>query len=249
MTDKKLNINIDHIATIRNARGGASPDIIRSLKIIKDSGADGVTIHLREDRRHIKDIDVLAIKLKNILPLNFEMAPTNAMLAIALKISPKSVCLVPEKREELTTEGGLNIITNKSNISNIISKLQNNNIACSLFIEPEKNQILAAKDIGADIIEIHTGKYCNLVEKYGFDHQNCLIEFEKIKKSAKLVVDLGMECHGGHGINFLTITEIAKIEQILTLHIGHFAISEAIFIGLGDVTRKLKDLITDLTQN
>jgi pyridoxine 5-phosphate synthase len=241
---KKININIDHVATIRNARGGHFPDPLQAAKLIEQTKARGITIHLREDRRHIKDEDAINIKNNILLPLNFEMAATDEMLKIALDLQPKSVCIVPEKREEVTTEGGLNIIKNYQKLLKITEKLQNNNILVSFFIEPNKQQMEAAKEIGADIIEIHTGKYCNLAMEHGLDHEKTKEEWQKIAHIAKDSTKLGLECHAGHGINFETIIYINKIPEISILHIGHFAISESIFSGIENVTNKLIELIT-----
>ncbi|MDB2550926.1 pyridoxine 5'-phosphate synthase [Rickettsiales bacterium] len=241
---KKININIDHIATLRNARGGSFPDPIEAVKIIENTKAKGITIHLREDRRHIKDEDAIKINKNSHLPLNFEMAATKEMLQIALDLKPKSVCIVPEKREEITTEGGLDVIKNQDNLSKIINKLGQNNILTSLFIEPDEQQMIISKKIGADIIEIHTGKYCNLAEEFGINHEKTEEEFDKIKNIAKKSLELGLECHAGHGINYQTIVKINQIAQISTLHIGHFAICQSIFVGLENVINKLIELTT-----
>lgn len=237
---KKININIDHVATLRNARGGEFPSPTKAAKLIEQkTKASGITIHLREDRRHIKDADSFEIKENISLPLNFEMAATKEMLEIALELQPKSVCIVPEKREEITTEGGLDIIKNCQKLTEITQKLTKNNILVSFFIEPDEKQMAKSKEIGADIIEIHTGKYCNLAEEFGINHENTLSELQKITNIAKKSIDLGLECHAGHGINFETIIEINKIKEVSTLHIGHFAISAAIFDGLENVVNRL----------
>tara|TARA_Y100000385_G_scaffold9189_1_gene9592 strand:- start:3125 stop:3853 length:729 start_codon:yes stop_codon:yes gene_type:complete len=241
---KKLNINIDHIATIRNARGGDFPDPLLAVKIIEKTNANGITIHLREDRRHIKDKDAFNIKKNTLLALNFEMAATEEMLKIALDLKPKSVCIVPEKREEITTEGGLDVIKNQDKLSKITRKLQENNILVSFFIEPDREQIKKSAEIGVDIVEIHTGKYCILAEKYGINNEKTRIELKKIQNIANISLNLGLDCHAGHGINFKTIIEINKIKEISTLHIGHFAISQAIFTGIENVTHKLIKLIS-----
>jgi pyridoxine 5-phosphate synthase len=236
---KKININIDHVATLRNARNGQFPDPLEAAKIIEKTDASGITIHLREDRRHIKDEDAFKIKNNISLPLNFEMAATDEMLEIALKLQPKSVCIVPEKREEITTEGGLDIVKNYDRLLKITQSLIKNNILVSFFIEPDMEQIKASKEIGANIIEIHTGKYCDLTHKFGIDSEITKKEFQKITKIAKESKKLDLECHAGHGIDYQTIEKIKKIPEIEILHIGHFAISQAIFEGLESVIKKL----------
>lgn len=235
----RLGVNIDHVATIRNARGGTHPDPITAAKIAKRAGADGITAHLREDRRHISDLDIFRLKKEINLPLNLEMAATDEMLKIALKTIPNAVCLVPEKRAELTTEGGLDVITHQKKLSEIIKKLKAKKIRISLFVDASFEQIEMAKKIGADIIEIHTGTYCHAE---GSAQKK---EFEKISKCAKYADDIGLECHAGHGLNFITAKKIAKIPQIIELNIGHFLIGEAIFSGLDEVVRKMKKVIEE----
>ena len=233
----RLGVNIDHIATLRNARGGIHPCPINGAKLAKKAGADGITAHLREDRRHIKDEDIFRLKKEVKLPLNFEMAATDEMLKIALKVQPNAVCLVPEKREELTTEGGLDVIKNKKNLAQFIEKLKAKKIRVSLFVDPNLSQILAASDVGADIIEIHTGKYCLLQGK------EKSAELKIIKEAAFYGDELGLEIHAGHGLDFKTAKEIAKIPQIMELNIGHFLIGEAVFLGLEEVIKKIKKTI------
>ena len=233
----RLGINVDHIATVRNARGGEHPCPIWGAKIAKKSGADGITAHLREDRRHIRDADILRLKKEVNLPLNFEMAATDEMVKIALKVQPNAVCLVPEKRQELTTEGGLDVIKNQKKLTEIIKKLKVKKIKISLFVDANFGQILAAKKVGADIIEIHTGKYCHL------KGQNQKNEFKIIANAAKYAAELGLECHAGHGLNFQTARQIAKIPQIVELNVGHFLIGEALFIGIGEAIKKMKKIL------
>lgn len=233
----RLGVNIDHIATLRNTRGGVYPCPIVGAKIAKKSGADGITAHLREDRRHIRDADIFALKKEVNLPLNLEMAATEEMVKIALKVQPNAVCLVPERREELTTEGGLDVIKNQQKLSEIIKKLKAKKIRISLFIDSDLSQILAAKKVGADIIEIHTGRYCHLK---GQEQQ---IEFKRIKAGAEYASELGIECHAGHGLDFKTAKAIARIPQIIELNIGHFLISEAVFVGLSQVVKKMKNIM------
>jgi pyridoxine 5-phosphate synthase len=235
----RLGVNIDHIATLRNARGGTHPCPIAGAKLAKKAGANGITAHLREDRRHIKDEDIFRLKKEVKLPLNFEMAATDEMLKIALKVQPNAVCLVPEKREELTTEGGLDVIKNRENLSIFIEKLREAKIRISLFVDPNLSQILAAKEIGADIIEIHTGKYCLLSGK------EKAAEFRILKEAAFYGEELGLEIHAGHGLNFKTAATISKIPQIKELNIGHFLIGEAIFYGLEEAVRKMKEIILE----
>jgi pyridoxine 5-phosphate synthase len=229
----RLGVNIDHVATLRNARGGEFPCPIAAAKLAKKSGADGITAHLREDRRHIRDADIFALKKEVKLPLNFEMAATDEMVKIALKVQPNAVCLVPEKRQELTTEGGLDVIKNQKNLSEIIKKLKAKKIRISLFINADLSQILAAKKVGADIIEIHTGKFCHL------KGEQQKVEFKKIKEAAEYAEELDIECHAGHGLDFKTAKQIAKIPQIVELNIGHFLIGEAIFSGLESAIKKM----------
>ncbi len=234
----RLGVNIDHIATVRNARGGSHPDPIKSLEIIEKAGANGITAHLREDRRHIKDQDIFLIKENTKLPLNMEMAATEEMLNIALKVKPNACCIVPEKRNEVTTEGGLNVVSAKTNLLPFIQKLQNNGIKVSLFVDPDLAQIEAAQSIGTDIIELHTGRYCHSENQP--EQQK---EFKKIETAAKLAKELSLECHAGHGLCYKTITPIAKIDNIVELNIGHFLIGESIFVGLYESVRKMREIM------
>jgi pyridoxine 5-phosphate synthase len=233
----RLGVNIDHIATIRNARGGIHPDPIDGAILAQKSGAEGITIHLREDRRHIRDEDLLRLKKHIKLPINLEMAATDEMLEIAIKTKPNAVCIVPEKRQEVTTEGGLDLIKNQKNLERIIKKIRQHKIRVSLFIDADFEQIAMAKKLQADIIEIHTGEFCNLI---GRAQNN---EFIKIEKCVEYASSLGLECHAGHGLNYKTAKKIAKIPQIYELNIGHFIIGEAIFQGLDKVIKKMKKTI------
>lgn len=233
----RLGVNIDHVATIRNARGGTHPDPVESAKIAKLAGANGITAHLREDRRHISDNDIFRLKKEIDLPLNLEMAATQEMLQIALKTKPNAVCLVPEKRAELTTEGGLDVIQNSTKLIPIINALKQAKIRVSLFVDADLNQIKKSQEIGADIIEIHTGIYCH---NKGQAQEK---EFERIKNCAKFADEIGLECHAGHGLDFDSAAKIAKIPQIIELNIGHFLIGESIFIGLEAAVKKMITVI------
>jgi len=239
MSKLKLGVNIDHVATIRNARGENYPEPLRAAMLVEKSGADSITIHLREDRRHINDKDLEKIKRKIKIPLNLEIAPTNEMLKIAVKFKPNYVCIVPEKRKELTTEGGLNLKKNKNKIKKIINKLTRCDIRVSLFINPNLSDIKLAKEINSNCIEIHTGKYCNLFNK----KFNSLVEFNKIKKAANYAKKLGLEVHAGHGLNYHSADKISNIKNISELNIGHFIISESIFNSLKKVIKNFKKII------
>lgn len=233
----RLGVNIDHVATIRNARGLVHPDPVKAAILAQKSGADGITVHLREDRRHIRDEDLKHLKKEIKLPINLEMAATPEMLAIALKTRPNAVCIVPEKRQEVTTEGGLDVIKNEKVLREMVKKIRAKKIRVSLFIDANEKQIQAAKRIGADIVELHTGEFCN---KTGRSQK---AEFQKIKKCAEIAELLGLECHAGHGLNYETAAKISQIPQIVELNIGHFIIGEAIFDGLATVIRKMKKII------
>ena len=235
----KLGVNIDHVATVRNARGESYPDPLRAALLAQKVGAHSITIHLREDRRHIKDSDLKNIKKKLKIPLNLEMAPTKQMLKIAIKNKPNFVCIVPEKRSELTTEGGLNIRKNFKVLSKIIQKLLASNIRVSLFIEPKFTDIYLSKKLGANCVELHTGKICNLVNK----KKKFKSELMKLKKAANYANTLGLLVHAGHGLNYKSTKLLSEIRHISELNIGHFIISESIFIGLSNVIKRLKKII------
>ena len=224
----RLGVNIDHVATVRNVRGEIYPDPCKAAQIVKNSGASSITIHLREDRRHINDKDLFKIVRLKKIRVNLEIAPTNEMLKIALKSKPNSVCIVPEKRKELTTEGGLNLDNDYSRLKKTIYFLKKKGIRTSLFIEPKIQDIKKTKKLGADCIELHTGKFCNLFNL----NKNFLKEFIKIKKSSNFANKIGLEVHAGHGLTYQSAKMIAKIKNIKEFNIGHFIISEAIFIGL-----------------
>ncbi len=239
MSLPKLGVNIDHVATVRNARGEKYPSPLRAALLVQKFGGDSVTIHLREDRRHIIDSDLKEIKKKLKIPLNLEIAPTKEMLKISLKYKPNYVCIVPEKRSEITTEGGLNLKKNKLFIKKIITKLKDKKIRCSLFIEPNIQDIKLASEINSDCIEIHTGKICNLYN----NKKNFKKEFNKIKNSIVYANKIGLEAHVGHGITFGSAKVLSKIKGIKEFNIGHFLIGESIFIGIKDSIKLFKRII------
>ena len=235
----RLGVNIDHVATVRNARGENYPDPNKAALLAKKSGASSITIHLREDRRHITDKDLFKIVgLKNIR-VNLEMAPTNKMLKIALKSKPSFVCIVPEKREELTTEGGLNLDKDNFRIKKIIYYLKKKGIRTSLFIEPRIQNIRKAKKLGADCVELHTGKFCNLYNL----NKKFFNEFIKIKKVAQYANIVGLEVHAGHGLTYKSAYQIAKIKNISEFNIGHYIVSESLFIGIKNSIKRFKKII------
>ena len=241
MTYIRLGVNIDHVATIRNARGGTHPDPVDAAIIAQKSGADGITIHLREDRRHIRDSDLAILKEEIKLPINLEMAATEEMLEIALKTRPNAVCIVPEKRKEITTEGGLDVIKNQNLLQPIIAKIKEEKIRVSLFVDPDIKQITKCKELGADIIEIHTGEVCHQYE----NSNNIDKELTKIKDCLVAANQIGLECHAGHGLNYDTAKIIAELPFIKELNIGHFLIGEAIFEGLEFVIKKMHKTINN----
>ncbi|MDA8544608.1 pyridoxine 5'-phosphate synthase [Alphaproteobacteria bacterium] len=239
----RLGVNIDHVATIRNARGGGLPDPVRAAEAAARAGADGITAHLREDRRHIGDGDIERLASGIGLPLNLEMAATEEMLAIALRHKPNACCIVPEKRQEVTTEGGLDVVANGNHLPGIIDPLKKAGIRVSLFIDADAAQIEASAKLGADIIELHTGTYCHA--HHDGDEAAFAAELEKLKAGAVLADSLGLEVHAGHGLCFETVAPIAAIPQVVELNIGHFLIGEAIFIGLEEAIAKMRGLMID----
>jgi len=222
----RLGVNIDHVATIRNARGGGHPEPVRAAKAAIQAGADGITAHLREDRRHISDDDIQALMHEVPAPLNLEMAVTEEMEAIALQHKPHAVCLVPERREERTTEGGINAVEQRQRIGPVIQRLTAACIRVSLFIEPSLAQVEAASELGASAVELHTGAYCNALPGERSEH------LTRIYAAADFAARCGLECHAGHGLNYETVEPIASMPHIVELNIGHFLIGEAIFCGL-----------------
>ena len=243
MNHLRLGVNIDHVATIRNARGGAHPDPLRAAKIAEAAGADGITAHLREDRRHISDHDITRLVREISIPLNFEMAATDEMLQIALSHKPHASCLVPEKREERTTEGGLDVAGGHNMLRHYVDSLKDAGIRVSLFIESDPRQLEAAQRIGADIVELHVGAYCDTD-----DPMKRQSEFERIRKAAQLAEEMGLECHAGHGLTYGTVAPIAAIPTIVELNIGHFLIGEAIFFGLETTIREMRRLMDEARQ-
>jgi pyridoxine 5-phosphate synthase len=222
----RLGVNIDHVATVRNARGGRLPDPLRAAAIAAAAGADGITAHLREDRRHIVDADIDGLMRELKIPLNFEMAATPEMVSIALKHRPHAACIVPEKREERTTEGGLDAAGQHNHLKPMVAKLKDAGIRVSLFIEADPRQLEAAVTLGAPVVELHTGRYCELE---GGAQQ---VELVRLQKGAALCARLGLECHMGHGLSFADVAPIAAIPDVRELNIGHFLVGEAIFVGL-----------------
>ena len=235
----RLGVNIDHVATVRNARGEIYPSPLRAAILAEKFGADSITIHLREDRRHINELDLKLIKSKLTVPLNLEIAATNEMLKIALNRKPPFICIVPEKRKEITTEGGLNLEYKKGNLKKIIKKLKKNNSRVSLFIEPNLTDIKKAKLLNADCVEIHTGKICNLINK----NKSFKNELDKIKKAVNFGNKLNLEVHAGHGLTYKSAKILSKVKGISEFNIGHFLIGEAIFVGLKDSISKFKKII------
>jgi len=234
----RLGVNIDHVATIRNARGTPWPDPVRAAELAEEAGADGITAHLREDRRHISDADIDRLMAALQLPLNLEMAATAEMQAIALRHRPHAVCIVPEKREERTTEGGLDVAGNESYLADFIAPLREAGCRVSLFIGHEQEQIEAAARIGAAVVELHTGAYCD------FDTEGRLakrdLELEALRKGAAQAHLLGLEVHAGHGLTFDTVGPVAAIPELRELNIGHFLIAESVFLGLGPAIREMR---------
>lgn len=240
----RLGVNIDHVATVRNARGGLNPDPLRAARLAIDCGADGITAHLREDRRHISDADIEALSaLCRDLgrPLNFEMAVTDEMRDIALRYSPHAACLVPEKREERTTEGGLDVVKGHNTIAPVVKTLREAGIRVSLFIEAKPDQIATAASMGAQVVELHTGAFCDALREGHTDQAEVLLQ--TLRDGAAMAADLGLEVHAGHGIDYETVTAIASIPQVVELNIGHFLIGEAIFVGLDQAMAKIRSLM------
>ena len=245
MTDHplRLGVNIDHVATVRNARGGAYPDPLRAAKIAEAAGADGITAHLREDRRHISDADIDGLMEVLSVPLNFEMAATDEMQAIALRHKPHAVCIVPEKREERTTEGGLEVAREENKLAHFIAPLRDVGCRVSIFIAADRAQIEAANRIGAEVIELHTGAYCDAHAEGRFAERDA--ELERLREMAAFGHSLGLEVHAGHGLTYETVQPVAAFPEVRELNIGHFLIGEAIFLGLEAAIRQMRQLMDE----
>jgi len=239
----RLGVNIDHVATIRNARGGRHPDPLRAAHIAVEAGADGITAHLREDRRHISDDDIARLKSELTRPLNLEMAATDEMLAIALRHLPNACCLVPERREERTTEGGLDVIGGGERLQRIVTSLKDAGVRVSLFIEPDPGIVEASQRIGADIVELHTGAYCERALEG--NAAGVARELQRITTAAQLADAAGLEVHAGHGLTFNTVAPVARLPEVVELNIGHFLIGEAIFGGLGRAIERMRALMDE----
>jgi pyridoxine 5-phosphate synthase len=233
----RLGVNVDHVATVRQARRVEVPDPVEAALLAERAGADGITVHLREDRRHIQERDVEHMRHRLGTKLNLEMAATPAMVAFAEKLRPHDACLVPEKREELTTEGGLDVMANQQKIRQAVQRLQDRGVVVSLFIDPERTQIEASKDAGAHAVEIHTGTYCNADET---DRER---ERRAVATAAALAQSLGLEVHGGHGLNYNNVLPIASIPEIVELNIGHSIIARAVIVGIEQAVREMKQLL------
>jgi pyridoxine 5-phosphate synthase len=237
----RLGVNIDHVATVRNARGSAYPDPVRAALIAQEAGADGITAHLREDRQHIVDQDITSIIKAIDIPLNFEMAATDEMKKIALAHEPHAVCIVPEKREERTTEGGLDVVKDENKLAHFITPLREKGCRISIFIAADDKQIKAARRIGAQVVELHTGAYCDLHYDKRFEERDA--ELSRLKDMASLAHSLGLEVHAGHGLTYETVVPIAELPEVVELNIGHFLIGESMFTGLKDAIFKMRELM------
>ncbi len=243
----RLGVNIDHVATVRNARGGAYPDPIRAAKLAEDAGADGITAHLREDRRHISDEDIDRLMDALRVPLNFEMAATDEMQAIALRHKPHAVCIVPEKREEKTTEGGLEVAREENKLAHFIAPLREAGCRVSIFIAADQRQIEAAHRIGAQVIELHTGGYCEAFAEGDLAARDA--ELQKMRDMATFAHDLGLEVHAGHGLTYETVAPVAAFPEVVELNIGHFLVGESIFLGLGPAIGEMRRLMDEARAN
>jgi pyridoxine 5-phosphate synthase len=239
----RLGVNIDHVATIRNARGGRHPDPLRAAHLAVEAGADGITAHLREDRRHISDADIARLKRELTRPLNLEMAATDEMLAIALRHLPHACCLVPEKREERTTEGGLDLARGGNQLRHVVEALKPVGVRVSLFVEPEVDTVEAAAQLGAQVVELHTGAYCE--RALDDDASGVHRELVRLERAAHAAAAAGLEVHAGHGLTFNTVQAVARIPQIVELNIGHFLVGEAIFGGLGPAIARMRALMDE----
>jgi pyridoxine 5-phosphate synthase len=238
MTRLRLGVNVDHVATVRNARGGAAPDPVRAALVAIEAGADGVTAHLREDRRHIQDEDIRRLKAEVATPLNFEMAATEAMLDIALRLRPQACCLVPEKRTERTTEGGLDVVAQRASLKPYVAELTRAGIRVSMFVEPSVETLRACAALKAPVVELHTGAWCDALAQG--ERERATYEFGRLRVAAAQAATLGLECHAGHGLDYDTARAIAALPQVVELNIGHFLVGEGIFVGLGESVRRMR---------
>ncbi|MGV1014650.1 MAG: pyridoxine 5'-phosphate synthase [Methyloceanibacter sp.] len=239
----RLGINIDHIATLRNARGGRHPDPLRAAEVAVAAGADNITAHLREDRRHIRDGDIARLSAAALAPLNMEMAVTPEMLAIALKVRPHAICLVPERREELTTEGGLDVASQIDTLTPFIAELRGTGIHVALFIDPDSSQIRASRQAGADAIELHTGTYCAAAS--AGDRAALTRELKRHAEAAREAADIGLEVHAGHGLDYDNVGAIAAIPEIVELNIGHYLVGEALFVSLAESVGRMRAIMDE----
>lgn len=237
MRHVRLGVNIDHVATLRNARGGAHPDPVEAAKLAIRAGADGITAHLREDRRHIRDSDMQRLKQEIDRPLNFEMAATDEMISIAVSIGPHAACLVPERRTEVTTEGGLDVRGNKAGIAGAVARLSDNGIRVSLFIDPDPAQLDAAVEVGAPVVELHTGTYAEHFSS------GSSAELDRLAAAASHARSLGLECHAGHGLTLANVGRVAALPEVAELNIGHFIMGDAIFVGLDQAVQRMRAAI------
>lgn len=233
----RLGVNIDHVATLRNARGGRHPDPVAAAKLAIAAGADGITAHLREDRRHIRDDDIARLQAETGKPLNLEMAATEEMVAIAVRTRPHAACLVPERREERTTEGGLDVAGQHNLLVPVVARLREAGIRVSLFIAADQRQIEGAVSVGAPVVEIHAGAWCDALAE---GHASAQVEWERIRAGAVLAQQLGLEVHAGHGLNYASAEAIATLPQVVELNIGHFLVGEGVFCGLGEAVRQMR---------
>ena len=243
MAELRLGVNVDHVATVRNARGGAVPDPVRAALLAIEAGADGITAHLREARRHIHDDDMRRLKAAITKPLNFEMAATEAMLDVALSIRPHACCLVPENRTERTTEGGLNVVGGFNRLKPFVAELTRAGIRVSLFVEPSTEALDAAAALRAPVVELHTGAWCDALARQ--ERERGDREFGRLRVAAAQCASLGLECHAGHGLDYDTARTIAALPQIVELNIGHFLVGEAIFVGLAESVREMRKAMAE----
>jgi pyridoxine 5-phosphate synthase len=234
----RLGVNIDHVATVRNARGGAHPDPVRAALLAAEAGADGITAHLREDRRHIRDGDVERLVAELAVPLNLEMAVTEEMVAVARRLWPHAACLVPERRSEVTTEGGLDAAGAGAALGEAVAALSGAGCRVSLFIDPDPRQVEASRRVGAPVVEFHTGTYCEAPAGTAR-----AAELERLRRAAALAHGLGVECHAGHGLSYATARPVAAIPEVIELNIGHFLVGEAVFLGLAEAIRRMREVM------